>query len=219
MKIAKKLAGLSVVALLSIATEAKATILYTDSTEVSGALQYSSGVIDAVASGEFPAYVSGFAFVLASGTYDDIGFDAPLGQDGAGTTTMSIYSNSSNNLPQSALATTTIAPIMSQASGSLYTGSFSGLTLSGGVTYYLVIATTATQIQWLGTPTSSTGNYYFGSKSTGSTTWTKETNLNLGAFDITGQAPVATPEPETIGEMSIGLAALIFSRKRWARWI
>jgi len=193
----------------------KATVLYTDSTESGGVLQYGSQGISA-ATGGFPGALAGFAFVLPGGTYDNIGFDAPLEQDGTGTTTMAIYSDSSSNLPKTALATITIAP--STSAVTLDSGSFSGLTLTGGDTYYLVIATTALQVVWDGTPTTSTGNYYFGSTFPAGS-WTLEQNLDIGAFDITGQAEAASPEPATIGEVSIGLTALLFFRKRRARWI
>lgn len=72
-------------ALVSIPV-ARATVLYTDSTESGGVLQFSTTVVlgTTVTNSEYSSD-TGFAFVLPSGTYDDIGFDLPLEQDGSGT--------------------------------------------------------------------------------------------------------------------------------------
>lgn len=100
----------------------------------------------------------------------------------------------------------------------LVSGSFSpSLELTGGVTYFLGIGSTSSQVTWLGPPGPPTvsGDYYSGVHyPSGTTLWTDDSGLPVGAFDITGESADA-PEPGTSAEVLGGIFILtLFQRVR-----
>ncbi len=195
---------------------ARATILYTNSTETSGVLQFSEASEIAVASGGFPSggfppSVGGFSFVLPTGTYGSIGFDAALLS--TASFTMEIF-NTSGGHPQTELASTSIGQTPNLA---VVSGSFSGLTLTGGQTYAIIAAISPTlkSVTWASTSPPSNGTAFNGNVNTnGSISWTAFSNTALGAFDITGSANTSAPEPGTLGEMILGFSALMLVVRR-----
>jgi hypothetical protein len=195
---------------------ARATILFTNSTETGGVLQFSEASEIGVASGGFPAggfppSVGGFSFVLPAGTYSSIGFDAAL--TSTASFTIEIF-NTSGGLPQTELASTSVGLISDFA---VVSGSFSGLTLTGGQTYALIAAITPTLrgVTWASNSPSSNGTSFSGNVNTnGSISWTAHSNTAVGAFDITGNTNTTAPEPGTLTEMLLGFSALMFVVRR-----
>jgi hypothetical protein len=191
---------------------ARATVLYTDSTETAGVLQFSEASEIGVAEGGFPAdgflpSVGGFSFVLPTGTYSSIGFDAALFS--GSSFTMEIF-NTSGGVPTTELASTSVGLA---SDFQVVSGSFSGLTLTGGQTYALIAAISPAfkGVTWASTSPSSNGTSFSGDVNTnGSISWAAHSNTTLGAFDITGSANIAAPEPGTLAEMLAGLSALMF---------
>jgi hypothetical protein len=195
---------------------ARATILFTNSTETGGVLQFSEASEIGVADGGWPAddiapSVGGFSFVLPAGTYSSIGFDAALFS--GSSFTMEIF-NTTGGVPKTELGSTSIGLTPDFA---VVSGSFSGLTLTGGQTYALLAAISPILrgVTWASTSPSSNGTSFSGNVNTnGSISWTAHSGTSLGAFDITGSANTSAPEPGTLVEMLLGFSALMFVRGR-----
>jgi hypothetical protein len=97
----------------------------------------------------------------------------------------------------------------------IVSGSFAPtLTLTGGVTYYLVIQTTASQVTWEGSSPQTDGTQYSIDKySSGSTLINAFSGSLMGAFDITTSAG-ATPEPGSLGAVGAGLLIVCAAARR-----
>jgi hypothetical protein len=205
-----------VLCLLSSIPAARATVLYTDTTYSSGVLQYDSSNLILVADDQLNPnnpvsyqYTGGFSFTLPTGQdYSSLGFDVAL-QYGGGSTQVEIWSGDS---PSTSLGSVTVSP---SSSLSVVSGSFSPtLTLTGGTTYYLMIVTASSGVEWAaatGDPTG-TEEEYFDFECCGGS-WQPISGITLGAFDITTDtSPV--PEPTTVGQMLAGLALVFLIRRR-----
>jgi len=175
---------------------AHASVIYTNSAEVGNQLQACCNAFGLITHQGGNSSWLGLAFSLpGSGSYSQIGFDAVGNQTGAGVTTFAIFDDLNNN-PGNQLASVVVTPSTGSARG--FSGTFAGLTLNAGQTYYLVGETTALQLLLLAS-TTNTGGMLYRYQAIGSNgAWQPPSNwpLALPAFDITGKANPSAPVPE-----------------------